>query len=151
MVSAAAFQARVRGFVSQSRRFERNKNVSSPSTSETQYCEEPPCPRGIVLALRLPGFAFRILCLEGSVISLISPSSGVSPGLVRTWACPFKETTRDTCITDEAVGRSTNAPPPSLPSRNETLNQRLLNVGLSSATPAQHQAKVGSMSRPPLL
>ena len=32
------------------------------------------------LGLRPPGFEFRILCLEGSVISLISPSSGSSPG-----------------------------------------------------------------------
>ena len=31
-----------------------------------------------MLGLRYPGFKFRILCLEGSVISLISPSSGGS-------------------------------------------------------------------------
>ena len=30
------------GFGSRSRRFERNKNVSSPSTCESQYCGEPP-------------------------------------------------------------------------------------------------------------
>ena len=30
------------GFGSRSRRFERNKNVSSPSTYESQYCGEPP-------------------------------------------------------------------------------------------------------------
>ena len=29
-------------FISRSRRFERNKNVSSPSTCKTQYCGEPP-------------------------------------------------------------------------------------------------------------
>ena len=36
-------------------------------------------PRDSVLGLRPPGFEFRILCLEGSVISIISPSSGGSP------------------------------------------------------------------------
>ena len=39
-----------------------------------------PWPRGSVLGLTAPRFEFRILCLEGSVISLISPSSGGSPG-----------------------------------------------------------------------
>ena len=38
--------------------------------------------RGSVLGLRPPGLEFRILCLEDSVISFISPSSGGSPGLV---------------------------------------------------------------------
>ena len=61
----------------------KNKNVSSPSTPETQYCGEPPWPKGSVLGLRPPGFEFRTMCLEGSVISdisVISPSSGGSPG-----------------------------------------------------------------------
>ena len=53
------------------------KNVSSPSTRKTQYCGEP---RGSVLGVRPPRFEFLILCLEGRVISLISPSSGASPG-----------------------------------------------------------------------
>ena len=35
-----------------------------------------------MLGLRPPGLEFRILCLEGSVISIISPSSGGSPGPV---------------------------------------------------------------------
>ena len=70
------------GFGSRSRRFERNKNVSSPSTCESQYCREPPWPRGSVLGLRPPGLEFRILCLEDSGISIISPSSGGSPGPV---------------------------------------------------------------------
>ena len=48
----------------------------------SQYCGEPPWPRGSVLGLRPPGFEFRILCLEDSVISIISPSSGGSPGPV---------------------------------------------------------------------
>ena len=41
-----------------------------------QYCGEPPWPRGSVLGLRPPGLEFRIVCLEDSVISFISPSSG---------------------------------------------------------------------------
>ena len=32
----------ISGFGSRSRRFQRNKNVSSPSTCESQYCGEPP-------------------------------------------------------------------------------------------------------------
>ena len=35
-----------------------------------------------LLGLRPPGLDFRILCLEDSVISFISPSSGGSPGPV---------------------------------------------------------------------
>ena len=35
-----------------------------------------------VLGPRSPGLEFRILCLEGSVISFISSSSGCSPGQV---------------------------------------------------------------------
>ena len=58
------------------------KNVSSPSTWKSQYCGEPPWPKGSVLGLRPPGLEFRILCLEDSVISVISPSSGGSPGPV---------------------------------------------------------------------
>ena len=41
-----------------------------------------PLLRGSVLGLRPPGLEFRILCLEDSVISIISPSSGGSPGPV---------------------------------------------------------------------
>ena len=39
-------------------------------------------PSGIVLGLRPPGPEFKILCLEGSVISFISPLSGGLPGPV---------------------------------------------------------------------
>ena len=46
------------------------------------YCVEPPRPSGSVLDLRLPELEFRILCLEGSGISFISPSSGSFPGPV---------------------------------------------------------------------
>ena len=70
VVSTAAFHARAR-FGSRSRRSERNKNVSSLSTCESHYCEEPPWPRGSVHGLRPPG----ILCLVDSGISIISPSS----------------------------------------------------------------------------
>ena len=82
VVSTAAFHARVRGSVPGLGGLKETKNVSSPSTCESQYCGEPPWPRGSVLGLRPPGLEFRILCLEGSVISIISPSLGGSPGPV---------------------------------------------------------------------
>ena len=82
VASTAAFHARVRGSVPGLGGLKKNKNVSSPSTCESQYCGEPPWPRGGVLGLRPPGLEFRILCLEDSVISIISPSSGGSPGPV---------------------------------------------------------------------
>ena len=82
VVSTAAFHARVRCSVPGLGGLKETKNVSSPSTCESQYCGEPPWPRGSVLGLRPPGFEFRILCLEDSVISIISPSSGGSPGPV---------------------------------------------------------------------
>ena len=77
VVSTAAFHARVRGSFSD---LVGLKDVSSPSTRETQYRRKPPGPRGSVLGLRPPGFEFRILCLEGSVIS---PSSRGSPGPIK--------------------------------------------------------------------
>ena len=82
VVNTAAFHARVRGSVPGLGGLKKTKNVSSPSTCENQYCGVPPCPRGNVLGLGPPGLEFRILCLEGSVISIISPSSGGSPGPV---------------------------------------------------------------------
>ena len=54
-------------------------NPVPSSSRESQYCGEPLSPRGSVHGLRPPGLEFRILCLEGSVIS---PSSGGSPGPV---------------------------------------------------------------------
>ena len=75
------FHARVRGSVPGLGGFKETKNVSSPSTCESQYCGEPPWLRS-VLGLRPPGPEFGILCLEDSVISIISPSSGGSPGPV---------------------------------------------------------------------
>ena len=49
---------------------------------EVSIVGSPRDPRGSVLGLRPPGLEFRILCLEDSVISIISPSSGGSPGPV---------------------------------------------------------------------
>ena len=80
MVSTAAFHARVRG--------------SFPGLGglkETKmFLPHPIVKLSIVGSLRdrevacsasdRQGFEFKILCLEGSVISLISPSSGGSPG-----------------------------------------------------------------------
>ena len=79
VVSTAAFHARVRGSVPGPGGLKETKNVSSPSTCESQYCGEPQWPRGSVLGLRPPGLEFRIMCLEDSVISIISPSPGCSP------------------------------------------------------------------------
>ena len=42
VVSATAFHARVRGSVSGLGGLKETKNVSSPSTCESQYCGEPP-------------------------------------------------------------------------------------------------------------
>ena len=50
---------------------ERNTKFFLRSLVNIQCCEEPPLPRGRVLGLRPPGLEFRILCLEGSVISFI--------------------------------------------------------------------------------
>ena len=82
VASTAAFHARVRGSVPGLGGLKETKNVSSPSTCESQYCGEPPWPRGNVFGLRPPELEFRILCLEDSVISIISPFSGGSPGPV---------------------------------------------------------------------
>ena len=42
VVSTAAFHARVRGSVPDLGGLKETKNVSSPSTCESQYCGEPP-------------------------------------------------------------------------------------------------------------
>ena len=54
------------------------------SLVKIQYCGEPPWPRGSVLGGRPPGLECRILCLESSVISFTSPSSGGSPAYMCT-------------------------------------------------------------------
>ena len=98
VVSTAAFHVRVRGSVPGLGSLKETKHVYSPSTCESQYCGEPPWPRGSVLGLRPPGLEFRILCLEDSVISIISTSSRGSPGPVspicaqrwpKTWLISF--------------------------------------------------------------
>ena len=76
VVSTAAFHTRVRGSVPGLGGLKETKKC------ESQYCWEPLWPRGSVLGLRPPGHELRILCLEDSVISIISPSSGGSPGPV---------------------------------------------------------------------
>ena len=53
VVSTAAFHARVRGSVPGPGGLKETKNVSSPSTCESQYCGEPPWPRGSVLGFRI--------------------------------------------------------------------------------------------------
>ena len=60
-------------------KFQRNKMFLPRSHIKIQYCGEHPGPKGSVLGFRPPGLEFRILCLEGSVISFILPSSGGSP------------------------------------------------------------------------
>ena len=58
------------------------KTIQTVAWHFSQYCGELLWPRGSVLGLRPTGLEFRILCLEDSVISIISPSSGGSPGPV---------------------------------------------------------------------
>ena len=74
VVSTAAFHARVRGSVPGLGGFKETKNVSFPSTCESQYCGEPPWPRGSVLGLRPPGLEFWILCWR-----TVSPQSSHHP------------------------------------------------------------------------
>ena len=62
--------------------FQRSKMFLLRSLVKNEYCGEPPWPRGSVLSLRPSGLKFRILCLESSIISFITPSSGCSPGQV---------------------------------------------------------------------
>ena len=59
VVSTAAFHARVRGSVPGLGGFKETKNVSSPFMCESQFCGEPPWPRGSVLGLRPPGSNFE--------------------------------------------------------------------------------------------
>ena len=63
-------------------KFKRNKIFLPRSLVMIQYCEDPPLPKGSVLGLKPPGLEFRIMCLEGSVILFISPSSDDSHGPV---------------------------------------------------------------------
>ena len=56
-------------------KFQRHKMFLSHSHVNIQYCGEPPLPRSSVLGIKQPGLEFRILCLEGSVISPSSEGS----------------------------------------------------------------------------
>ena len=78
VVSTAAFHARVWGSVPGLRGLKETKMfLPHPRVKLIHvYCGEPSWPRGSVLGLRPLGLVFRILCLEDSVISFISPSSG---------------------------------------------------------------------------
>ena len=58
----------------------KKQSVSSLLLVKIQYCGEPLWSKGSVLGHRPPGLEFRILCLEGCVISFSSPSPGGSPG-----------------------------------------------------------------------
>ena len=55
-------------------KFQRNKMFLPHSLVHIQYYGEPSLSRGSGLGLRPPGLEFQIPCLEGSVISSISPS-----------------------------------------------------------------------------
>ena len=55
--------------------YQRNKMFLLHSLIKIQYCGEPPCPRISLLSHLPSGLEFRILCVEVSVISFISPSS----------------------------------------------------------------------------
>ena len=65
----------IAGFVPRSDIHVSNKQNIPRSLVKDQYCGEPPWPRGSVIDLGPPGLEFRILCLKGSVILFISPSS----------------------------------------------------------------------------
>ena len=76
MVSTAAFHAIVRGSFPGLGGLKETKMLLPHPLEKHREREVR------VLGLRPPGFEFRILCLEGSVFSLISPSSGGSPGTI---------------------------------------------------------------------
>ena len=73
-----AWKVGVRGFEPHSGlQVSKKQNVLPRSLVTFQYCGGP--PRGSVLGLRPPGLEFRILCMEGSVISFFSPSLSHHP------------------------------------------------------------------------
>ena len=82
VVSTAAFHARVRGSVPGLGGFKETKMFLSHPRVKVSIVGSLRDRRGSVLGLRPPGREFRILCLEDSVISFISSSSGGSPGPV---------------------------------------------------------------------
>ena len=79
MVSTAAFRARARGSVPDLGRLKETENVSPHPRVKVSIVGSL---RHREVACSDSEFNFRILCLEDSVISIISPSSGGSPGPV---------------------------------------------------------------------
>ena len=57
--------------------FQRDKIFLHRSLVKIQYCGDSLWPGDSVLGIRPPGLEFRVLCLQGSVISFISLSSVV--------------------------------------------------------------------------
>ena len=58
----------------------KQNGFSSLTRKDSLFWETSVTDRYSVLSLRSPGLEFRILSLDGNVISFISPSSGSSPG-----------------------------------------------------------------------
>ena len=63
-------------------RFKEAKRFLPRCLVKIPYCGEPPGPRDTVLCFKTSGLEFRIMCLEGSVISFILLSSRSYPGPV---------------------------------------------------------------------
>ena len=82
VVSTAAFHTRVRGSVPGHGGLKETKMLLPHPRVKVNIVGSLRVREGSVLGLRPPGLEFRILCLEDSVISIISPSSGGSPGPV---------------------------------------------------------------------
>ena len=80
VVSTVAFHVIVRVLLPSLGGLKDTKMFHPPPTLKTQYYGEPPRLRSGVLGRRPSGFEFRMLCLEGGVISLNSPSPRGSPG-----------------------------------------------------------------------
>ena len=88
VVSTPAFHARVRGSVPGFGGLKRNKKCFFSHPRVKVSIAGSLRDREVsVLGLRPPGLEFRILCLEDSVISIISPCSGGSPGPSLAYRC----------------------------------------------------------------
>ena len=81
VVSTAAFHAKVRGSVPGLGGLKETK-MFLPHPRVKVSIVRSLRDREVLLGLRPPGHEFRILCPEDSVISIISPSPGGSPGPV---------------------------------------------------------------------
>ena len=80
MFSTAAFHAKVRGSFPGFGGLKETKLFLPHPLVKLSIVGSFRDPEVACSTSRPPGFEFRILCLEGSVISLSSPSSGGSPG-----------------------------------------------------------------------